>query len=510
MHSPISILASQNGLSSSQRFCLFALLETLSQLAGALANIPSQYFSTAERLRLANGVPSPSSASRTKSIRESARLSPRRKSLFDPSICSFQRTLKPVRKHLGRSTTAPSVLVNPDNAAWFASLPPAVRRKHFTKEEQILFANERHSVILDAADELLNRRCLQDSPLEPPPFSFPPRPRTSYFSDNTEHADDISFFDDTDIEQDEAEVDSENDGMANYSLDKFPWLDDESDLNLKLDDYHAAIVETTHGQAPSVQRRVSRRNHSLSAISLRRRSAVSSQPNLRPHSRAGVLFTAVQSSLLPPSTHSQHRSKASISSIEPRATHYQDPTARMKLRVYLASPSKFDEAVEFGFPSLQDQAGVHNDRPRTSPRLTHESGRTFLTDEPPSLLADDGSLHGDFDDVPDPRTPQEADFRIHRKTQKNSNERHSIKPQLVRNITEQYAQSTTLDREMTIHMTLTRPDLRTPDETTSKKVNSLPLEHCKLPKADGQPSMWDTLPDDQSRMKRFWRKLKTK
>ena len=463
-------------------------------------------------MRLANGVPPPSPGSRTKSTRESARLSPRRKSLFDPSGYALQQTLKPVRKHLRRSTTAPSTLVNPDNAAWFASLPPAVRRKHFTKEEQILFANERHNIILDAADELLNRRCHQDSPLEPPPFHFPSRPQTSYFSENAAHADNISFFDDTDTELDEADFEIEKKGMANYSLDKFPWLDDESDLDLRLDDYHAAIAETTHRQASSIQRRVSRRNHSLSALSMRRSSAMSSQPNSRPLSRAAASSAPMKSTLLPPPSPSQHQSKASISSIDPRATHYQDPTARMKLRVYLASPSKFDEAVEFGFPSLQDKGGVHHERPRTAPRLTNDSGRTFLTDDTPSLLADDGSLQGDVDDVPDPRTPQETEFRLHHKSQKNSNDRQSVKPQIVRNLTEQYAQSTTLDREMTIHMTLTRPDLRTPEQPSSKKVNSVPIEHCKLPSAEtaNRMSIWDTLPDDQSRMRRFWRKLKMK
>jgi hypothetical protein len=39
-------------------------------------------------------------------------------------------------------------------------------------------------------------------------------------------------------------------------------------------------------------------------------------------------------------------------SIDAAATYYQDPEARKKLRKYLASPQKFDEAVEFGFPSL--------------------------------------------------------------------------------------------------------------------------------------------------------------
>ena len=460
-----------------------------------------------ERLRLAkDGVAHPSPAPRTKSLRESPRLSTRRKSLFEVTGVPFQQTLKPVRQRLRRTTTTPSTLVNTDNAAWFASLPPAVRRKHFTQEEQVLFASERHSIILDAADELFHRHCLlQDSPLEPPSFLLPPRPQTSYFPDN---ADGSSFFCDSDSDDDdEGDGEKRKRGMANYSLDKFPWLEDEPNLDLRLDDYHAAIAETTQRQAVSDQRRSPRRNLSLSHLSLARSSLTSSQSNSNAVARAAP---PSRSSFLPPPSPSRHQSKASISSIDPRATYYQDPTARMKLRLYLASPSKFDEAVEFGFPSRHGQGGLQAERPKTSPRLTNESGRTFVTDETPSLLGDDGSSHEDPDTALDPRTPEDTEFRFNRKSQKISNDRQSIKPQLVRNFTEQYAQSTTLDREMTIHMTLTRPDLRTPEALISSKVNSRPIEQSILPSADNQKSIWDTLPDDESKMKRFWRRLKMK
>ena len=447
----------------------------------------------------------PCAASRTKnhSWRPSSRpASSRRKSLFDLSQAHFEHTLNPVRKHLRRTTTAPSTLVTADSASWFASLPPAVRRKQFSKEEQILFASERHSVILDAADELFHRRCLQESPLDPEPFAFAPRPRTSYFPDN---ADGLSFLEDTD--SDEEDPDTEKEGMANYSLDKFPWLHDEPDLDLRLDDYHSAIAETAQRQAAS-QRPPNRRNLSLSTLSLRRSSITSSQPNLNSLARAPRSAASARSSLFPQQSSPQHRSRTSVSSIDPRATHYQDPTARMKLRVYLASPSKFDEAIEFGFPSVQEQ-GVHHERPKTSPRLTHESGRTFFTDDTPSLLGDDGSSHHEMETALDPRTPEDVEFRINRTSKKNINDRQSVKPHLIRNVTEHYSQSTTLDREMTIHMTLTRPDLRTPEDQSSK-VNSLPIEQSVLPGPENQMSIWDTLPDDESKVKKFWRKLKMK
>lgn len=180
----------------------------------------------------------------------------------------------------------------------------------------------------------------------------------------------------------------------------------------------------------------------------------------------------------------------------------------MKLRVYLASPSKFDEAIEFGFPSVQDKSLQQHERPMTSPRLTNDSGRTFFTDDTPSLLGDDASSHDGMDSGLDPRTPDDAEFRVNRKPRQVSTDRQSVKPQLVRNFSEQYAQSTTLDREMTIHMTLTRPDLRSPEDAQASQVNSLPLEHSALPNTENHLSIWDTLPEDESKMRKFWRKLK--
>ncbi len=123
-------------------------------------------------------------------------------------------------------------------------------------------------------------------------------------------------------------------------------------------------------------------------------------------------------------------------------------------------------------------------------------------------MGDDDSFPEEFDAALDPRTPDESEFRLGHRPQKLSNERPAMKAQVVRSMQDQYAQSTTLDREMTIHMTLTRPDLRTPEEPRSVKVNSVPLEQCALLNSDDKTAFWDSLPDDESKMKRFWKKLK--
>lgn len=401
--------------------------------------------------------------------------------------------------------------VNSDTAALFASLPAALRRKQFSKEEQILLANERHTVILDAADELYHKHCRYTSAANPH-FASTSRPSTSYFST---FGDRYSFLldpDDDDEEEEEEGIAYLDTDMAltDFEPESFKWLEEEPKLDLRLDDYHAQLAETAQRQSETPARRSFARNLSLSNMSLRRRSSVSSQHQtsrtLKQHTTPSLHFNPATPS---PSSPTFHKPKASVSSIDPGAQHYQDPAARMKLRVYLASASKFDEALEFGFPSMQNKQHQSSSRPRTSPRLTNESGRTFFTDDTPSLSGDDGSSHAELETLQDPRTPDDPEFREHRKSYKSSHERSSFRTHVVRAAPEPYAQGTTLDREMTIHMTLTRPDLRSPQDAhlTTKRINARPIEQPALPPVNEISSIWDTLPDDESKVKRLWKKL---
>ncbi|KPI45220.1 uncharacterized protein AB675_2415 [Cyphellophora attinorum] len=457
-----------------------------------------KYFSSLERLRLAHdGSVSPQSLPKHRRHSRTRSTFAKTKSLFEtfdgiPSIPYIHPSLRPATSHRRTIHTA-DTLVNSDTAAWFASLPLTVQRKHFTKEEQVLFANENHHIILDAADELLQRQRL-------PPDSdllWLPHPETSQTPE--EYSPRSSF----DIEH----GDSRSMSSQQY-LDSLSRLDNDSELDLRLDDYHAAIAQTAQRQqaAPLPLKHSYRRNMSLSTVSLRRTS-ISTPP--RSASRVPSLyFNRLQTPTTPQRPSFHHGPTSSVSTVDPRATHYQDPAARMKLRVYLASPSKFDEAIEFGFPSMADKQSRTSDRPKTSPRAPTDSARMFANDDVPSLVGDDGSSHSEVDALSDPRTPNESEFRGVR-SKKSSVDRASLKPQVVRS--DQYAQSTALDREMTIHMTLTRPDLRSPTAETrpsSRHINSQPLEQAPLMPANNGQNFWDTLPaPSESRVKKLWRKF---
>lgn len=158
---------------------------------------------------------------------------------------------------------------------------------------------------------------------------------------------------------------------------------------------------------------------------------------------------------------------------DPEATHYQDPETRKKLRTYLVSPQKFDEAIEFGFPSASDNDGV---TPHYQlPPITNHSRKfsrdmhTFLRDGKLSffeeLSHENQGLESDEDSVADadsPATPSSPghSFRLHSRQISHSR----MSPVDHAPLSPTYQKSGNLNREMTLRMTLTRPDLRANDD----------------------------------------------
>lgn len=172
---------------------------------------------------------------------------------------------------------------------------------------------------------------------------------------------------------------------------------------------------------------------------------------------------------------------------DPEATHYRDPEARKKLRTYLASPQKFDEAIEFGFPSTagEDSVTPHFQLPpiRSHSRKFSRDMQTFLRDgklsffEDKDIGNDNQGLESDEDSVPDmlesPTTPSSTghSFRSHARQISHSKLCNDDSP-----LSPLHPSAGHLNREMTLRMTLTRPDLRADDDqlygwqATSPKV----------------------------------------
>jgi hypothetical protein len=163
-----------------------------------------------------------------------------------------------------------------------------------------------------------------------------------------------------------------------------------------------------------------------------------------------------------------------LRAFDANAVYYQDPEARNKLRQYLASPQKFDEAVEFGFPS--------NNSAPTSPEFDHfkshfrstsnNDAQTFLRDDVISFIdryEENSEGESSDADSESPVTPADANddnFRYAAGTHSlfSSLDCSDLPPLDFKFRQYSFPQDPMANREMTLRMTLTRPDLRAPEE----------------------------------------------
>ncbi|KAK5628163.1 hypothetical protein RRF57_003878 [Xylaria bambusicola] len=286
-----------------------------------------------------------------------------------------------------------------------------------------------------------------------------------------------------------------DDPSHNVLFDSLSWLDEDDNLNLRLtlDDYQTDLnvsrPTTTTGPPSLFRRRLSVNKLSFS------RSPTSSRPGTRGSSAEHAPVTnhcrrkSRAFSLITP----KHNPQASVASIDLAATHYQDPEARHKIRAYLASPQKFDEALQYGFPANHPYPIVMpTDAPRKSRMLSRglfvsnpERSKTFLADDSSSIYSEETS-------IPDPESPRTPH------TPENLN---SIKPFplssqgsiIQRKFSEGYGQGPNVSREMTLRMTLTRPDLRShQDESYGSSNGVAPRSSSSQPRPPIRPFRVDS------------------
>ena len=317
------------------------------------------------------------------------------------------------------------------------------------------------------------------------------------------------------------DTESDDENMDHSLYDSFRWLDDDDHLDLTLEEYNNRSNTTTNASPPKPRqprRKPSfRRTMSFTSANRARRALSSSisHPVGPGSSQSSTVPSALankggrDSTSRPPSGQPRpvlHAPRSSTSSIDPSARYYQDPEARLKLRVFLASPQKFDEAIKFGFPALDDDKKDDNDRPgrpenapeRPSiPAKAQKITGTFFEDE-------DGAVHGQRND--------RKSARLSIKSPQSLPSPASAPNTLTKRQSGRMAASRAGprrlpgDREMTLKMTLTRPELRTDSPSTSPTSVEDPLKPADLSPAS--PQIWDTDLEDQNVMKKMWRKLR--
>ena len=309
-------------------------------------------------------------------------------------------------------------------------------------------------------------------------------------------------------------------------MDQFRWLDDEDELDLRLDEYHVQLADAVSQQSPkpSSRRPSFRRTLSLTSLAKESRPSLDSKS---PRSATGSHFPSLGSR--PSGTHKRSNSISNlilrqppipchdpIPVIDPSAKYYQDPEARLKLRVYLGSPQKFDEALEFGFPSLE-----HTPPPRTaSSRRPSVSSRapqphlartvTFLHDAEKDAEADDDNTT--LPDPDSPYTPNDA-FYARPSTARSPHSTSRVpdlatvtRPPLWHTATDPYTHTWAGNREMTLRMTLTRPDLRADESVLYPKVARDPLALEDLP-LDAGDGLLQRGKEGKGRFGRLWQRI---
>lgn len=390
-----------------------------------------------------------------------------------PRSCNFPNDLVSQRRDapgignqpgdpISRSYTLPESLPS--------TQPAAAQLSDLTRAQQVALARKlRDSVILDAAGEAFSK------------IGYDPSRYTSSQACTSKRPSMEAQ------QRGRRPVETQTTAADDSFYDSFRWMDkdDDLDLNLYLDndhdahhggDYQADSAEIESTSPPQEDYRPSFRRHlSINMMPFARTSFSSS----RPGTKAGRQTPAppTPTSLSFPS-HTRRRSRAislmnarqssqgSTHCIDAAAAHYQDPEARLKLRVYLASAQKFDEAVEFGFPSSASTEVLSTARPE---RLEYMSRRNrsqnILSDDSSNLKTffsdDQSSTNGDDLSLPDPdspRTPHSPDkFSRHQSAFDSEDGRCS-------KLSGVYTHAPSASREMTLRMTLTRSDLRAGEE----------------------------------------------
>lgn len=486
---------------------------------------PVQYFSTIERSQFTH-YPDLESRSRLGSAGHD-HLSPR-SSL--PRSSRWGELERPVTSDSSTLCSNRRPRITSTDQRFYANLPEKIKRRHLT-EEELLIAHDQPKSTCEAVEEGLDqskKRPSQEmrmqSPLSSPGLSDG---QSSFSSDQRRKSD-----------REPGRSDSDR---PDSFYDSFRWLEDEEglDLRLYLDDYHINLREEV--PVPNKSRRPSFRRHlSINKLPFGRPSGSYTRPLPKEGvvSPTSVSPLASQNSANGSSGHIRRKSRAlslvssnkqmsprSSPPIDPAATHYQDPEARMKLRAYLASPQKFDEAIEFGFPSKDESP-----KETTLTRLVESKKeniqgpdklRSFLEDDRSSKYSDDGSAA-----EPDsPKTPQLFDKPTPVRPARTSAEQPACAPKSDKSVLDQAS-----SREMTLRMTLTRPDLRQSEDQiygwkqpgNSRGVPSRdestnnPVIYAR----DGNPKesierqlaaldQWDEGPDhDNGVVKRFWNRVK--
>ncbi|PYI07432.1 hypothetical protein BO78DRAFT_92512 [Aspergillus sclerotiicarbonarius CBS 121057] len=293
--------------------------------------------------------------------------------------------------------------------------------------------------------------------------------------------------------------------MDGLPRDILRWFGEENDLDLALYKNPTQFTDSTTN-APYRRKSCFRRTLSLNSASLTRPQALtvshknhrhSSQSPITPSFLTNILTRDSRSRPLSSQAQTHHVPPSTFGSIDPCAQYYQDPDARLKLRLFLASPHNFDEAIELGFPAPGNRNIASDQQISTksqmATRVPLEVGQNI------KLSICTGNLSGPVQpscvlkhsvpcNPPPPLDDAQQTCTVNPKTDMQPNPGK---------------------REMTLKMTLTRPDLRANSWNTIPQVVDIAgaTETTKPPPAKRDPQTGNSDEEKRGKMKTVWCKL---
>ncbi|KAL4789201.1 hypothetical protein BDV19DRAFT_374517 [Aspergillus venezuelensis] len=300
--------------------------------------------------------------------------------------------------------------------------------------------------------------------------------------------------------------------MEDSFYDSFRWLDKDTDIDLSLTDYQQQATNA-RPSLPQRRRQSFRRTLSFNSANLTRKSvshgkASAASPSADSQSVLSYIVSKRSPVSRPASMNKPHHtSRASTSSIDPSAQYYHDPEARLNLRVFLASPQNFDEAIQFGFPAANGDKDHALEMVQACPHLQLRGFKgTFLDD------GDGDDDHG-WGSTCGTREGQNSNNSRLSYIAENPRITHDLtcvdsKRQSWVPLSERSLKRTPSTREMTLRMTLTRPDLRTDGGLTSTIATDATPPQPQLHQAHEDLGFWEQETEEPNLVSRMWRKFR--
>ncbi|KAF2481422.1 hypothetical protein BDY17DRAFT_301315 [Neohortaea acidophila] len=441
---------------------------------GLSSSIKKKYFSPAERLHIVQRTASSRRRKRTRAdpYRPS---SPFQNTDFDirPATStgvSLWRRPSQCPEHGDPSALAAALdpdAISEEQARWYLGLPEKIRRQQFTRKEQISLAVRCKRALNDTAPDFADdalRRCLNGRRQDNLDRLTSQRRRQSLATVDTE-----ILIDD---------VDTLNESQGHRPSDSFATQIEIFSLYANPDP-HAATDPVSIPPPPlpvTASAGKPRRTTSFS------RAATFTPISLPPPQLAPVPAIPPLPPALHPQSFASPTSWVEVTDNESSLTAqgrmnenrpYQQPDVRKQLRHHL-SPEKFDEALEFGFsfPEDREHGALSAAAEQSSPS------------QPPALCYTSDEGEEDFSDTLEaagPRTPTTVADNVFPTVMRpsfDSNGRSSLRQPSLTAMTPPKSRSpwgSVGNREMTIHMTLTRRDLLDVERVDPLALEPLPI-----------------------------------